>query len=143
MSHLPDAPAPGALLEAALYVDDLDAAETFYGGLLGLERIQRIGTRHAFYRVGAAVLLIFNPAETEKPPGNPKLPVPPHGARGPGHVCFAMPRAEIAALRARLIAAGVAVDAEFDWPSGAHSLYVRDPAGNSVEFAEGWLWDRV
>jgi catechol 2,3-dioxygenase-like lactoylglutathione lyase family enzyme len=140
MTDLPDAPAPGALLEAALYAADLDAAVAFYGTVLGLEQIQRVGRRHVFFRVGAAVLLVFNPDETEQPTDNPRLPVPPHGARGPGHVCFAMPRDAIAAMRARLIAAGLVPDAEFDWPNGAHSLYVRDPAGNSVEFAEPRLW---
>ncbi|MCB1313162.1 MAG: VOC family protein [Sedimentitalea sp.] len=141
MTDLPPAPAPGALLEAALYVDDLEAARGFYGDLLGLKAFQSVPGRHVFFRLGAAVLLVFDPAATERPGRNPKLPVPPHGARGPGHVCFAMDRAGIAALRARLVAAGVAVDAEFDWPNGAHSLYVRDPAGNSVEFAEPWLWE--
>jgi catechol 2,3-dioxygenase-like lactoylglutathione lyase family enzyme len=141
MDDLPPAPAPGAVLETALYVDDLDAAIGFYQGLLGLEPFQTVPERHVFFRVGNAVLLVFNPHQTEKPTRNPRLPVPPHGARGPGHVCFAMPRAEITAIRARLVDAGVAVDAEFDWPNGAHSLYVRDPAGNSVEFAEPWLWD--
>ena len=87
------------------------------------------------------MLLVFNPAETDRATRNPRLPVPSHGARGPGHVCFAMARSDIDALRVRLIAAGVAPDAEFDWPNGAHSLYVRDPAGNSVEFAEPWLWE--
>lgn len=141
MSTLPPAPAPGAILETALYVDDLEAATDFYQGLLGLEAFQTVPGRHVFFRVGRAVLLVFNPDQTEKPASNPRLPVPPHGARGPGHVCFAMPRDQIAALRARLHAAGVETDAEFDWPNGAHSLYVRDPAGNSVEFAEPWLWD--
>lgn len=130
------------LLEAALYVDDLDAADAFYGGLLGLERIQRVEGRHIFYRVGTAVLLIFNPARTAEPPSNPRLPVPPHGAHGPGHLCFGMERAQIEALRKSLQAAGVETEAAFDWPNGAHSLYVRDPAGNSVEFAEPWLWSR-
>ena len=46
--------------------------------------------RHVFYRVGDSVLLLFNPDETEKPPGNPDLPVPPHGARGAGHVCLTL-----------------------------------------------------
>lgn len=131
---------PDAILEAALYADDLDAAEQFYGGLLGLERIQRIGDRHVFFRVGASVLLVFNPAETQKPPNNPRLPVPPHGARGPGHVCFAASREEIDGFYNRLSAAQVPIDTRFDWPNGAQSLYVRDPAGNSVEFAEPRLW---
>lgn len=143
MQHrdLPPAPAPGGLLEAAIYVDDLDAAAAFYGDLLQLEAFQRVADRHIFYRLGSAVLLVFNPAATEQATRNPRLPVPSHGARGAGHVCFAMPRPDIDALRARLITAGVEPDAEFDWPNGAHSLYVRDPAGNSVEFAEPWLWD--
>lgn len=131
---------PGAILEAALYAADLAAAEAFYGGLLGLPVIGRVGGRHVFFRVGAGVLLVFDPAATEVPPSNPALPVPVHGARGAGHVCFAASRAEIAAWRERLVAAGVEIEAEFDWPNGARSLYVRDPAGNSVEFAEPRLW---
>ncbi len=142
MNHtdLPPAPPPGAVLETALYVDDLDAAAAFYGGLLGLEAFQRVQDRHVFFRIGSAVLLVFNPEATKRHTGNARLPVPPHGAHGPGHVCFALPRDRICAMRTRLLAAGVAVDAEFAWPNGAHSLYVRDPAGNSVEFAEPHLW---
>ncbi|UWQ85279.1 VOC family protein [Leisingera caerulea] len=137
---LPHAPAPTAILEASLYVDDLDAAEDFYGRILGLERIQRVANRHVFFRCGPSVLLVFNAEETVKPPGNPRLPVPPHGARGPGHVCFAQTREELLLMRARLKKAGVAIEAEFDWPSGARSVYFRDPAGNSVEIAEPHLW---
>lgn len=133
---------PAAILETALYAEDLTAAEDFYGGVLGLEPLGSLAGRHVFFKVGSAVLLIFNPAATKVPTDNPVLPVPVHGARGAGHVCFAAPRAEIERWRARLLAAGVAVEAEFDWPNGAHSLYVRDPAGNSVEFAEPWLWER-
>ncbi len=29
------------ILETALYADDLDAAEAFYGGILGLQKITR------------------------------------------------------------------------------------------------------
>ena len=131
---------PTGLLEAALYATDIDAAEAFYADVLQLERIQRIGNRHVFFRAGASVLLIFNPIETAKPPGNPRLPVPPHGAHGPGHVCLSLARDDFAALRARLDRNGTPVDAEFDWPNGARSLYFRDPAGNSVECAEPHLW---
>ncbi len=140
---LPVAPAPRALLEAAIYVDDLDAARAFYRDILGLQLFQEVPGRHMFFALGPAVLLVFNPTATDQPPGNPKMPVPPHGARGPGHVCFAMNRAEIAAMETRLRAAGVEIDTSFDWPNGACSLYVRDPAGNSIEFAEPWLWDEM
>ena len=133
--------APSAILETAVYASDLAAAEAFYGGLLGLPMLDRVEGRHVFFRVGPGVLLIFNPDATEVPSGNPEVPLPTHGARGPGHVCFSASRDEIAGWRTQFQDAGVAVEAEFDWPNGARSLYVRDPGGNSVEFAEPRLWD--
>jgi catechol 2,3-dioxygenase-like lactoylglutathione lyase family enzyme len=58
---------PSGILESALYVDDLDAAEAFYRDVMGLERIARVANRHVFFRCGDGVLLLFNPAETVKP----------------------------------------------------------------------------
>lgn len=132
---------PSAILETAVYAADLAAAEAFYHGLLRLEVIARVEGRHVFFRVGEGVLLVFNPEATVVPSGNPEMPVPVHGARGQGHVCFAASREEIEGWRQRFFAADVMVEAEFDWPNGARSLYVRDPAGNSVEFAEPRLWE--
>lgn len=128
------------ILETALYAEDLDAAETFYGGVLGLERVLRAGDRHVFFRCGAGILLIFNPAETVKPPPESALQVPPHGANGPGHACFRVAREHLDAMAERLTAAGIGVESEVTWPNGARSIYFRDPAGNSLECAEPGLW---
>ena len=132
---------PTGILEAALYVTNLDAAEAFYGGILGFSQIQRIGNRHIFYRIGASVLLLFNAEETINTSGNPSFPVPPHGDHGPGHVCFCQTREDLLAMRDHLISKGVQIEADFDWPNGARSIYFRDPAGNSVEIAEPRLWE--
>ena len=129
-----------AILETALYAADLDAAERFYGSILGLEKITRVGDRHVFFRLGSSVLLIFNPAETELPPSPGALPVPPHGAHGPGHACFRVAGERLDEMAALLKAAGVAIEADFTWPTGARSIYVRDPAGNSLECSEPALW---
>ena len=86
------------------------------------------------------MLLLFVAEATRKPASNPKLPVPPHGAEGPGHLCFRATDAEINGWAERLATAGFAPEADFKWPGGARSLYVRDPAGNSIEFAEPRLW---
>ncbi len=48
------------ILETALYADDLDAAEAFYGDVLGLARSVAAANRHVFFRCGPGVLLIFN-----------------------------------------------------------------------------------
>ncbi|MBD8664962.1 VOC family protein [Rhizobium sp. CFBP 8752] len=129
------------ILETALYVDDLDAAEAFYGELLGLERVLRAGDRHVFYRCGPGILLIFNRAETLKSPPDDALPVPPHGTTGPGHVCFRMDGPAIDRMVEKLNKAGIVIESDFRWPTGARSLYFRDPAGNSLECAEPRLWN--
>jgi catechol 2,3-dioxygenase-like lactoylglutathione lyase family enzyme len=129
------------ILETALYAADLDAAEAFYGGVLGLEKVTRQANRHLFYRCGPGILLIFNPAETAKPVPAGALPVPSHGATGPGHVCFRVRGEQIEGIVERLQAAGVPVESDFFWPNGARSIYFRDPAGNSLECAEPRLWN--
>lgn len=129
------------LLEAAVYADDLDAAAGFYGTTLGLAEIACVPGRHVFYRCGATILLVFRAAETRIPSANPALPVPTHGATGQGHVCFAANGPALDRIRERLEKAAIAIEADFCWPNGARSIYVRDPAGNSVEFAEPRLWE--
>lgn len=135
-----DSPITG-LLEAAVYVDDLAAARRFYGEVLGLPEILAQDGRHVFFRCGSTVLLVFRAEATREPPPPDALPVPPHGAEGAGHVCLAVPEAGMAAMIARLTAAEVAIESDFRWPSGVRSVYVRDPAGNSVEFASPRLWE--
>ena len=127
-------------LESALYADDLDAAERFYAGLLGLPVILRQPGRHVFFRTGTSVLLVFDPEASARPPQPGALPVPPHGAAGPGHFCLAVAAADLDRWRDHLTAAGVGIEAQIDWPGGGRSIYVRDPAGNSVELADAALW---
>jgi catechol 2,3-dioxygenase-like lactoylglutathione lyase family enzyme len=126
---------PTGILETALYAGDLDAAADFYGRVIGLTERTRAEGRHVFFRSGSGMLLIFR-AEATRVAGGP-LPVPAHGAEGEGHVCFSVPGDALDDWAAHLAAEGFPVEADFRWPgSGARSVYVRDPAGNSVEFAE-------
>ena len=124
------------VLETALYVDDLPAAECFYGGVLGLELDSRKEGAFAFFKVGRAMLLLFDPAVASAARGG----VPAHGAIGPGHACFAVAEAALEGWRARLEAAGVPVEHEQAWPRGGRSFYFRDPAGNSLELATPRIW---
>jgi catechol 2,3-dioxygenase-like lactoylglutathione lyase family enzyme len=133
---------PSGILETVLYARDLGAIEDFYRRALGLEPFAKAEARHVFYRVGEQVLLIFNPHATSKPPADDaKLPVPPHGADGEGHVCFRASADKITAWRQHLEKDGVFIEADFEWPEGGRSIYFRDPAGNCLEFAEPRIWD--
>lgn len=133
---------PSAILESALYVTDLDAAEAFYAGVLGLEKIAGVSNRHVFFRCGSGVLLLFNAEATRQPPSpNAKLPVPPHGTTGQGHLCFAATAGEIDGWKTHLAEKKITVEADFEWPGGGRSIYFRDPSGNSLEFAEPKIWN--
>jgi catechol 2,3-dioxygenase-like lactoylglutathione lyase family enzyme len=132
---------PSHILEAALYVTDLDQAEAFYRDVLGLERIARVEGRHVFFRCGEGILLLFNPQATKiPPPADAKLPVPPHGTAGPGHLCFAATADEIERWKHHLESGGISIEADFEWPNGGRSMYFRDPSGNSLEFAQPRIW---
>jgi catechol 2,3-dioxygenase-like lactoylglutathione lyase family enzyme len=127
------------ILETALYAHDLVAARHFYEHVLGLECYAVEEGRHVFFKCGDQMLLIFDPRATAQPRGT--LPVPPHGARGPGHICFRASSSEFDGWRRRLEFSAISIEAEFEWPGGGRSLYIRDPAGNSVEFAEPRIWN--
>jgi catechol 2,3-dioxygenase-like lactoylglutathione lyase family enzyme len=124
------------ILECCLYAEDLEATARFYEEVLGLHPFSRAEGRHVFFRCGGRVFLLFDPARTAEASGE----VPPHGARGPGHVAFAVPQDALPAWRDQLRERGVAVEAEVTWPSGGRSLYLRDPAGNSVELTSPRIW---
>ncbi|TIQ39337.1 MAG: glyoxalase/bleomycin resistance/extradiol dioxygenase family protein [Mesorhizobium sp.] len=132
---------PSAILESALYVTDLNAAEEFYSGVLGLDLLGKVDGRHLFFRCGDGVLLIFNAEATKVPPApDARLKVPPHGAVGDGHLCFAASADEIVRWRAHLEQKKIAIESDFEWPQGGRSIYIRDPSGNSIEFAEPRIW---
>ena len=123
------------LLELAIYGPDLNALEHFYRELFGLEVIARAADRLVALRCGHATLLLFNPAVTRVPG-----PIPEHGADGAGHVAFVIEDAERPAWRARLERLGVPIEKEIAWQEGGASIYLRDPAGNSVELAPPTIW---
>jgi catechol 2,3-dioxygenase-like lactoylglutathione lyase family enzyme len=124
------------ILETCLYVNDLSAAEAFYSRVLGLEVYSRREGRHVFFHCGERMFLLFNPLQTQQPSGN----IPIHGTQGQGHVAFVMHEREIQTWRDQLRQNDVTIETEIDWPGGGHSIYFRDPAGNSVELATKATW---
>lgn len=128
-------------LETALYADDLDRAARFWSEVIGLTEIARQPGRHAFFHCGDQVLLVFCAAATRIPPRpDARLPVPPHGADGPGHFCLSASAEQIPLWRDHLESKGIRIEADFTWPQGGRSIYFRDPAGNSIEIADPVIW---
>jgi catechol 2,3-dioxygenase-like lactoylglutathione lyase family enzyme len=48
--------------------------------------------------------------------------------------------AEIPVWQEHLQRQGVTIEAQVTWPRGGHSIYFRDPAGNSVELTTPSTW---
>jgi catechol 2,3-dioxygenase-like lactoylglutathione lyase family enzyme len=135
---------PQAVLETIVYCPDLAAGEAFYRDVVGLVAFTRMPPRNIFFRCGDGVVLMFNPdvTSTERiDVAGSQIPL--HGGRGQGHIAFRVPAAEMPGWRERLRSLGVPIESEVRWPQGGESIYVRDPAGNSVEFATAAVWGLV
>ena len=101
-------------------VTDMDAANRFYGDVLGLERNPSSpGDDWVEYELGNVTLAVMTPHTHDYE----FRPLPP------GTIALRVP--DVAEARAQLEAAGVAV--EELWDSGVcHGAGFRDPAGNSI-----------
>jgi catechol 2,3-dioxygenase-like lactoylglutathione lyase family enzyme len=115
--------------ELVLEVVDLERAERFYSGVLGLPVVERWPDREAIWlMVGKRTRIgLWRPQ------------VGLAGGRGGLHVHFAMhiAEADYDAAVARLRGLGQEVE-EISFGGAGRSAYVDDPDGNVVEL---WTWD--
>jgi len=133
---------PTSIHETILYCEDLPAAERFYRDVVGLRLVSSVEERSRAFRVSPThVLLIFRASITRL--GHPMVPA--HGAIGAGHVAFSIEPGSYDTWKAHLARTGHEIEREVNWEplngmSRGRSLYIRDPARNSVEFIEGEVW---
>jgi catechol 2,3-dioxygenase-like lactoylglutathione lyase family enzyme len=130
----PDGVSPGlpvdGVSELVLEVTDLDAAERFYSGVLGLPVVERWAAREAIWLMAGERTRI----------GLWRPQVGLAGGRGGLHVHFAMRIAEddfddaVAHLRGQ----GQPVETMAFSDGRGRAAYVDDPDGNVVEL---WTWD--
>ncbi|MEL6538806.1 MAG: VOC family protein [Bacteroidota bacterium] len=120
--------------EVSLYIPDLDRAESFYRGKLGLPVISKVKGRHIFFRAGATVLLCFIPEVTAK-----ETTLPPHYAHGKQHLAFEV--TDYAEWLGKLAELEIAVTHTQAWPGGRESVYFEDPFGHVLELVPLGLWD--
>src|SRR5271156_4753313 len=115
-----------AIIETAIYVDDLDATERFYHHIFALRVIAKVPGRHVFFQVGTSSVLLAFIAQTTLRSGEKT----PHGARGSGHFAMGIEAQSLDAWRRKLQENGIAIEDEVMWPQGGKSIYFRDPSGN-------------
>lgn len=125
------------IYETVVYGNDLDVMAEFYADVLRLRLVDGPDEVLAAFRVPTGgVLLVFDPSHSSVA----GRAVPSHGAIGAGHIAFAVPSGALELWRKRFTELGIDIEQDIAWDSGGRSLYVRDPAGNSVELTEDELW---
>ena len=129
------------IVETAVYVTDLARSRAFYCDVLGARVLLDPGRLLAVNVGGQSVLLLFQRGATTEPLPTAGGVVPPHGSSGVQHFAFAIERDAVAAWRAHLARAEVAIESEVTWPRGGRSLYLRDPDNHSVELITPGLWE--
>jgi catechol 2,3-dioxygenase-like lactoylglutathione lyase family enzyme len=128
------------IIEAALYVDDLDRARSFYETVLECDALLRSKTLIAYDIGGAGVLLIFRRGGSRQTQSLPNGTIPGHDASGPIHICFAVDADELPEWEARLQEHGVPIEGRVQWERGGTSIYFRDPDGNLLELMTPGNW---
>lgn len=123
--------------ETCLYIKDLEQAKKFYEEQLRLKLIHYLPGKHLFFKVGASVLLIFNPDDSKK-----KTSPPAHYGGGKQHFAFEVREQEYLAVKQNILSKGIAITDEVTWKSGQKSFYFNDPEGNVLEVVpDSGIWD--
>lgn len=134
-------PQPTHIAETALYVDDLSCAIRFYSELFGCPILRRDERFCALRIAEEQVLLLFRRSHSQQPiPLENGGMIPGHDGSGPLHVCFGILAGDLSGWERKLGQSGIAIESRVHWPSGATSLYFRDPDQHVVELATPGLW---
>ncbi|MGO4740027.1 VOC family protein [Bosea sp. 2KB_26] len=128
------------IIETALYVEDLDRAQTFYETKLGLKPMLQTRTLFAYDVGGESVLLLFLRGQSLHTQSSANGNIPPHDGHGPLHICFAIDTSELTAWEERLQQHGIDIEGRMSWDRGGSSIYFRDPDGHLLELMTPGIW---
>ncbi len=134
------APKLNALLETALYVEDLERSVAFYKTIFEFEPISSSERLCALSVLDRQILLLFlkgaSTVETVTFGGI----IPPNDGDGQLHIAFAIPASELERWEIWLIANDIEIESKVKWERGGTSIYFRDPDEHLLELATPGLW---
>lgn len=127
-------PAPAdRAMEIVLEVGDLEASARFYRDTLGMPEIERWTERPALWvkATPGTYLGLWKPEA-----GGPGVGL--FDSRGGVHIhlAFLVPQGQLAAIEERLRSAGYELTGRTAFNPQKRSIYVNDPDGNVIEFAD-------
>jgi catechol 2,3-dioxygenase-like lactoylglutathione lyase family enzyme len=125
------------IVETAIYVQDLDRAQSFYERVFGWQPIfAEDGRLTALGVAPSQVLLLFREGQSLQGAGE----IPGHGASGKTHLAFGIDRGSVEAWRAHLQACGIPIESDIPCGGDGRSVYFRDPDGHLLELVTRGCW---
>ena len=124
----------GAIIETALYVEDLGRSMDFYQRVLRLIPATAPIERMCALRVNDdQVLLLFKKGGSVEPIVTPFGTIPPNDGAGTLHLALSVPPTDFDAWQDRLRSFGVEIESVVAWPEGGRSIYFRDLDEHLIE----------
>jgi catechol 2,3-dioxygenase-like lactoylglutathione lyase family enzyme len=133
-------PAITGILETALYVADLDAAQRFYQDLFGFPLMFSDPRLRALNVTDQQVLLLFQQGASFEANIIPGGVIPAHDGAGQLHLACAIAASELEPWRRKLAEQGVALESTVSWERGGTSIYFRDPDQHLLELVTPGCW---
>jgi len=133
-------PKLNALLETALYVEDLERSVTFYKTIFEFEPISSSERLCALSISDRYVLLLFLKGGSTVAKVTSGGIIPPTDGDGQLHLAFAIAASELEQWEYWLVEKGIEIESKVKWERGGTSIYFRDPDNHLLELATPGLW---
>jgi catechol 2,3-dioxygenase-like lactoylglutathione lyase family enzyme len=134
------APKLNALLETALYVEDLERSVAFYKTVFEFEPISTSERLCALSISDRYVLLLFLKGASTAATVISGGVIPPTDGDGQLHLAFAISESELEKWENWLVENEIEIESKVKWERGGTSIYFRDPDNHLLELATPGLW---
>lgn len=133
-------PKLNAVLETALYVEDLERSVSFYQTIFEFEPISSSERLCALSISNQQVLLLFLKGASTVAKVTSGGIIPPTDGDGQLHLAFAIAAGELEQWENWLVKKGIEIESKVKWTRGGTSIYFRDPDKHLLELATPGLW---
>jgi len=133
-------PKLNAVLETALYVEDLERSVSFYKTIFEFETLSSDERLCALNVSNQQVLLLFLKGASTVVKVTSGGIIPPHDGDGELHLAFSIAASELEQWENWLVENDIEIESQVKWTRGGTSIYFRDPDKHLLELATLRLW---
>ena len=133
-------PKLNALLETALYVENLERSVAFYKTIFEFETLSSSERLCALNVSNRQVLLLFLKGASTVATVTSGGVIPPNDGDGQLHLAFSIAADELERWESWLAENGIEIESKVKWERGGTSIYFRDPDQHLLELVTPGLW---